>query len=88
MRAIEAFNVVVHQIRSEIVKSRRHWDQHEPKMWSRAAGLTDAELADFNIERDLIVIRSSPTSYGQVILGKLRIPAVKDDLGEGFVHVR
>ena len=57
-------------------------------MWSRAAGLTDAELADFNIERDLIVIRSSPTSYGQVILGKLRIPAVKDDLGEGFVHVR
>ncbi|KAJ3554024.1 hypothetical protein NM688_g3317 [Phlebia brevispora] len=87
-KAVEAFNVVVHQIKSEIVKSRHHWDKHEPKMWSRVAGLSDAQLVDFTIENDLVEVRSAPTSYGTVILGKIRIPAVNDDEGEGFVHVR
>ena len=87
-RAVEAFNVVLHQIKSEIVKSRRHWDKHEPKMWSRAAGLSDDELVSFTIEKDLIECRAAQTSYGVVILGKLRLPAVNDADGEGYVHVR
>ena len=87
-KAIEAFNVVLHQIKSEIVKSRHHWDKHEPKMWARAAGLTDEQLVDFTIERDLVLCRSAPTSYGTIILGKIRIPAVQDEEGSGFVHVR
>ena len=33
-------------------------------------------------------MRSAPTTYGTIILGKIRIPAVKDDEGEGFIHVR
>ncbi|KAJ2914392.1 hypothetical protein MD484_g6027, partial [Candolleomyces efflorescens] len=86
--AIEAFNVVLPTIKSEIVKSRRHWDLHEPKMWSRAQGLSDKELVDFTIENDLVEIRSAPTSYGVIILGKIRIPAVDDEEGAGFVHVR
>ncbi|KAI0690546.1 hypothetical protein BC835DRAFT_1364310 [Cytidiella melzeri] len=86
--AIEAFNVVLHTIKSEIVKSRHHWDQHEPKMWSRAAGLSDHDLTHFTVEHDLVECRSAPTSYGNIILGKIRIPAVKDEEGEGFVHVR
>ncbi|KAL0956373.1 hypothetical protein HGRIS_002520 [Hohenbuehelia grisea] len=85
---IEAFNNVLATIKSEIVKSRRHWDLHEPKMWSRAAGLSDAELVAFTVENDLVEIRSGPTTYGTIILGKIRLPAVKDEEGEGFVHVR
>ena len=38
--AIEAFGVVLSKIKHEILKSRRDWDKHEPKMWSRAAGLS------------------------------------------------
>lgn len=87
-KAIEAFNVVLHDIKTEIVKSRHHWNQHEPKMWSRVADLSDAELVQFTIERDLVECRSAPTSYGTVILGKIRVPAVSDDDGEGFIHVR
>ena len=87
-KAIEAFNVVLHDIKAEIVRSRHHWDKHEPKMWARAAGLTDEQLVDFTIERDLVLCRSAPTSYGTIILGKIRIPAVQDEEGSGFVHVR
>lgn len=57
-------------------------------MWSRAAGLTDHALTDFTIKNDLILVRSAATSYGTIILGKIRIPAVNDDEGEGFIHVR
>lgn len=57
-------------------------------MWSRAAGLSDHELTSFKIEEDLVLVRSAPVSYGTIILGKIRIPAVKDEEGEGFVHVR
>jgi hypothetical protein len=32
--------------------------------------------------------RSGVVSYGTILLGKLRIPAVNDSKGEGFVHVR
>ncbi|KII92893.1 hypothetical protein PLICRDRAFT_37692 [Plicaturopsis crispa FD-325 SS-3] len=86
--AISAFSVLLPTIKSEIVKSRHDWDKHEPKMWSRASSLSDHELTNFDLEKDLVEVRSAPTSYGTVILGKLRIPAVKDEEGEGFVHVR
>ncbi|KZT26712.1 hypothetical protein NEOLEDRAFT_1111962 [Neolentinus lepideus HHB14362 ss-1] len=87
-KAIEAFNHIVSTIKSEIIKSRHHWNKHELKMWSRAAGISDTDLVDFTVENDLVQCRSAPTSYGTVILGKIRLPAVKDDEGEGFVHVR
>ena len=57
-------------------------------MWARAAGLSDAELVNFTMEEDLVECRSAPTSYGTVILGKIRIPAVNDEEGDGFIHVR
>ncbi|THG99373.1 hypothetical protein EW026_g2955 [Hermanssonia centrifuga] len=57
-------------------------------MWSRANGLTDDELVHFTIEKDLVECRSAPTSYGTIILGKIRLPAVNDEEGEGFMHVR
>lgn len=85
---VEAFNNVLRQIKSEIVKSRQHWDLHEPKMWARAAGISDKELVAFTIEEDLIEVRAAATSYGTIVLGKIRLPAVNDDEGEGFVHVR
>jgi len=83
--AIEAFNVVVDTIKQEIKKSRHDWDKHEPEMWARAGGLSDEDLTDFTIESDLVEVRSASTSYGTIILGKIRIPNVKP---EGFVHVR
>jgi hypothetical protein len=86
--AIAAFNVVLPAIKSAILKSRKDWDIHEPKMWSRAKGISDVRLADFDIENDLVEVRSGATSYGTIILGKIRIPAINDSEGEGFVHVR
>ncbi|KAF8737395.1 hypothetical protein AX14_012895 [Amanita brunnescens Koide BX004] len=86
--AIEAFNVVLHVIKSEVIKSRHDWNKHEPKMWARADGLTDHELTAFTIKDDLVLVRSASTAYGTIILGKIRIPAVKDAAGEGFIHVR
>ncbi|KAG8213722.1 hypothetical protein J3R82DRAFT_10425 [Butyriboletus roseoflavus] len=86
--AIEAFNHVLHQIKHEIVQSRHQWDKHEPKMWSRAVGLSDAELTHFAIEQDLVQVCSGLVSYGTIILGKIRIPAVNDALGRGYIHVR
>ena len=55
---IEAFNIILPTIKSEIIKSRRHWDLHEPKMWSRAQGISDKDLVDFTIENDLVEVRS------------------------------
>jgi hypothetical protein len=86
--ALEAFSVVVHTIREEIIKSRRHWDGHEPRMWSRAADLSDHELVRFKLNEDLVLVSSAMASYGTIILGKIRIPAINDDQGEGFIHVR
>ncbi|TFK44407.1 hypothetical protein BDQ12DRAFT_620482 [Crucibulum laeve] len=100
--AIEAFNVVLHKreskkqggskhlegIKPAILFSRNELWKNEPRMWSRAQHLSDEELTAFTIEEDLVEIRSASTSYGQVILGKIRIPAINDEEGEGFIHVR
>jgi hypothetical protein len=48
--ALEAFGVVLDTIKSEIRKSRNDWDKHEPKMWSRASGVSDADLVSFTLE--------------------------------------
>ncbi|KAG7446308.1 uncharacterized protein BT62DRAFT_993972 [Guyanagaster necrorhizus] len=86
--AILAFGKVLGHIKFEILKSRKDWDKHEPKMWSRARGITNDDLVAFNLEDDLVLVRSAPTSYGTIILGKIRIPAINDDEGEGYIHVR
>ncbi|GAW04298.1 hypothetical protein LENED_006079 [Lentinula edodes] len=86
--SLEAFGHVLQDIKHAIIHSRRDWDKHEPKMWSRASGISDQELVDFTLEKDLVVVRSAPVSYGTIILGKIRIPAINDDEGEGFIHVR
>ena len=80
--------MVLPEIKKAIIHSRRDWDKHEPRMWARASGLSDDELANFNIRHDLVLIRSAPTSYGTIVLGKIRLPAVNDQQGDGFVHVR
>lgn len=87
-KAFEAFEVVEHTIKSEILKSRHHWNKHEPRMWSRAEGVSDEDLVAFSIRNDLVEIRSAPTSYGTIILGKIRLPAINDAEGEGYIHVR
>ncbi|KAI0675318.1 hypothetical protein C8Q78DRAFT_1011710 [Trametes maxima] len=87
-KAFEAFEVVERTIKTEILKSRRDWDKHEPRMWSRASSISDDDLVAFTIRGDLVECRSAPTSYGTIILGKIRLPAVRDEEGEGFIHVR
>ncbi|KAI5832126.1 hypothetical protein K523DRAFT_361866 [Schizophyllum commune Tattone D] len=86
--ALEAFGAVEDKIKAAIIESRHHWDKHEPRMWSRAKGVSDSDLVNFNLKDDLVLVSSGPTTYGTIILGKIRLPAIKDDLGEGFVHVR
>ncbi|KAG8738446.1 hypothetical protein FRC10_006822 [Ceratobasidium sp. 414] len=80
--------VVLPKIKFAVISSRRDWDKHEPRMWSRASGLTDHELSDFVIENDLVQVRAGATAYGTIIFGKIRIPAINDSEGEGFIHVR
>ncbi|KAL1939779.1 hypothetical protein VTO73DRAFT_9479 [Trametes versicolor] len=87
-KAFEAFEVVQHKIRAEILKSRHDWDIHEPRMWSRAAGISNEDLVNFTIRGDLVECRSGPTSYGTIILGKIKLPAVNDEEGQGYIHVR
>ncbi|KIY74390.1 hypothetical protein CYLTODRAFT_416229 [Cylindrobasidium torrendii FP15055 ss-10] len=82
--SITAFGNCLKQIKFEIVKSRNHWDKHEPKMWRRAQGVSDEELVNFTLEDDLVLVRSAATSYGTIILGKIRLPAIQD----GYVHIR
>lgn len=55
--ALEAFSNVLSTIKGEILKSRHDWDKHEPRMWSRAAGLSDAELVAFDLKEDLVAVR-------------------------------
>ena len=86
--AVEAFSVVDLIIKEEIIKSRHHWNRHEPRMWSRAAHLSDHKLTSFSVDKDLVLVSSAATAYGTIILGKIRIPGINDDQGEGFVHVR
>ena len=57
-------------------------------MWSRAAGVSDKALTNFDISKDLVAVRAGQTTYGVIILGKIRLPAINDDQGEGFIHVR
>jgi hypothetical protein len=84
-KAIEAFTTVESQIKHAIIASRKDWDKHEPRMWSRAKGVSDAELSGFTLGGgDLVLVDNAATSYGQIILGKIRIPAIPD----GYIHVR
>ncbi|KAI7955912.1 hypothetical protein MJO29_007311 [Puccinia striiformis f. sp. tritici] len=62
--------------------------QLQPRMFSRAGSISDQDLGHFNINEDLTLIRAGMTSYGSVVFGKIRLPAVRDDEGEGFIHVR
>ncbi|CAE6455681.1 unnamed protein product [Rhizoctonia solani] len=87
-RAIEAFNQVLPKIKQAITNSRRDWNLHEPRMWMRAGSLSDNELTSFVIEDDLVEVRAGSTSYGTIVFGKIRIPGIKDEEGEGFIHVR
>ncbi|KAF7361725.1 hypothetical protein MVEN_00516300 [Mycena venus] len=81
--AIEAFEHVEHEIKHAIVASRRDWDKHEPKMWALASQVSDHDLVNFTMKDDLVVVRSAVTSYGPIILGKIRIRAIKlDSAGE------
>lgn len=57
-------------------------------MWSRASGLTDEQLLNFNLATDLQLVRSGVVAYGKIFFGKIKIPVINDDQGEGFVHVR
>ena len=51
------------------------------------AGLTDAQLADFDVGRDLVGVRTAETSYGVIVFGKVRVP-LRDGEGQAFIHVR
>jgi hypothetical protein len=86
--ALEAFTLVLPKIKYELIKSRHDWDAHEPRMYSRLQGISDEEFTSFDLTKDLVQVRSASTTYGQIVLGKIRIPAVRDAQGEGFVHVR
>lgn len=57
---------VLPKIQLAIISSRRDWNNHEPRMWSRASGLDDAVLTSFEIENDLVEVRAGGTAYGTI----------------------
>ncbi|KAJ7282988.1 hypothetical protein C8J57DRAFT_1297206 [Mycena rebaudengoi] len=77
--AIEAFQVLEKEIKKNILESRRDWDKHEPRMWALASKTSDADLVAFTIKDDLVTVRSAVTSYGPIVLGKIRIRAIHLD---------
>ncbi|KAH9819234.1 hypothetical protein DFH28DRAFT_1022848 [Melampsora americana] len=101
-RGLQLFDHLSSKIKHELIRLRHHWDNHEaahgmffqkiswsqPRMFARSQGVSDHDLVDFDIKHDLVSIRSGQTSYGTVVFGKIRIPAVKDQDGVGFIHVR
>ncbi|KAJ6501041.1 hypothetical protein C8R47DRAFT_1108729 [Mycena vitilis] len=82
-RAVEAFEHVAHEIKAAIVASRHDWDKHEPKMWALASQTSDHDLTHFTVKNDLVAVRSAVASYGNILLGKIRIRAIKLDSAEG-----
>jgi len=83
--AIEAFKNVEHDIKEGIRKSMERWSHHEPRMWERAAGISEHDLLNFHVNKEnLVLVRSGLTSYGTVIFGKIKLPKIDD----AFVHVR
>ena len=46
-------------------------------MFRRADGLSDKELADFDIEKDLVLVRSGATAYGTIVFGKMLVSMIR-----------
>ena len=63
-KAIEAIRTVEKQIKHAIIHSRRDWDKHEIKMWSRASGLSDEQLVGFTFTHER-------SKYGNAMHGKM-----------------
>ena len=53
-------------------------------MWSAVKDLSNEALTSFDIENDLVQVSSAQTSYGVIVLGKIRVRGVDD----GYLHVR
>lgn len=68
--AFAAFAQVDSQIKKEWIKLRRHWDEHEPKMFAQAVHLSDNDLAGWKVERDLV----------SVSLARRRAPKVSPEI--------
>ena len=75
--AKDAFNHILPTIKAEIVKSRHNWDKHEPKMWSRAAGLSDHELTSFKIDEDLVLVNGMRDLIYDALLTHIRSEALQ-----------
>lgn len=61
---------VNHTIKHELIKLRHHWNKHEPRMFDRVKHLSDDVLTGWDLERDLVTVRSGPIAYGVILLGK------------------
>ena len=57
--ALEAFGAVEDKIKAAIIESRHHWDKHEPRMWSRAKGVSDSDLVNFNLKVTIALFDTS-----------------------------
>ena len=50
--------------------------------------LTDACTLGSDLLLSSWQVRSAAASYGTIILGKIKIPAIQDEEGAGYIHVR
>lgn len=73
-KAVSAFEKLSSRISQELVRSRKHWDAHEPRMYSRVADIPDAQFAQLG---DLVAVRAGQTAYGTIVSLTQRITLTK-----------
>ncbi|KAF2830547.1 hypothetical protein CC86DRAFT_367284 [Ophiobolus disseminans] len=81
--SIDAFNSILHSVKSELLKLRRDHDKHEVEYFRAVKDVPDSDLASFSAD-DLESVRVASTAYGLHLFAKVKIPAVSD----AYIHVR
>ncbi|KIY44525.1 hypothetical protein FISHEDRAFT_51239, partial [Fistulina hepatica ATCC 64428] len=85
---LNAFDWARKSIQHAILRSRRRWNMYHPSVWARACGLSDTDVTEFSTHHDVICVRSGKVKGGYLIFGKIRLCAIHDEQGYGYIHVR
>lgn len=47
--------------------SRKNWDGHEEQMYARVKDISNEDLVDFDVEKDLVAVRAGSVAYGTIV---------------------
>ncbi|KAI8243815.1 hypothetical protein K4K57_011972 [Colletotrichum sp. SAR 10_99] len=84
--SIKVFNDIEHELKKELLHTRREYQKHEREYFQAVEELDDDQLAGFS-SNDLVAVRVAVSAYGVHLFGKIRIPAMSDS-GPAYIHFR